>query len=179
MGRKIPFRTFKIDTFYELSNGRTFDRWVGVGVTPEIEFDYHGERIGGGPVRDSFDVSYNYVTPLMNQSPGISVGIQDVPNRTRDGRRFYLAATWRIAADNVGMGNVPFDVTLGVSQGERTLPFVGVSMPFTEALRGLAESNGSRIAVGVDLRLFKSAFAGRFVVRDRDVMVGANLSLKF
>lgn len=179
MGRKVPFRSFKIDTFYELSRARSFDRWVGIGISPEFEVAYRGERINGGEVRDSLDIAYNYVTPLTNQAPGISVGVQDVANRTRDGRRFYLAVTWRTAADNIGMGNVPFDVTLGLSQGDRTLPFVGVSMPFTENFRGLAESNGNRIATGFELRLFRNAFAGRLIIRDQDVMVGATLNLKF
>jgi hypothetical protein len=179
MGRKIPFGVFKLDTFFELSHSRSFDRWLGVGISPEIELAYHGERIDGGPVRDTIDISYNYVTPLTNQSPGISAGIQDVANRTRDGRQLYLAVTWRTAADNIGMGNVPFDVTLGIAQGDRTHPFVGVSMPFSESLRLLVESNGNRIASGVDLRLFNSAFAARLVIRDQDVMVGANLTLKF
>jgi hypothetical protein len=179
MGRKIPFGTFKIDTFLELSRARSFDRWIGVGVSPEIELAYHGERVNGGPVRDTLDVSYNYVTPLTNQSPGISAGIQDVANRTRDGRQVYVAVTWRTAADEIGMGNVPLDVTLGIAQGDRTHPFVGASMPLSESLRLLVESNGNRIASGIDLRLFKSALAGRLVIRDRDVMVGANLTLKF
>lgn len=179
MGRKIPFGEFKFDAFQELSRARSFDRWLGVGVSPEIELAYHGERINGGPVRDTLDFSYTYISPLTNQSPGISAGVQDVANRTRDGRRIYVAVTWRTAADNIGSGNVPMDVTLGVAQGSRTLPFVGVSLPFSDSLRLLVESNGNRIASGLDLRLFNSAVAARLVVRDQDVMVGANVTLRF
>ena len=179
MGRKIPFRSFKIDSFAELSRARTWDRFVGVGVTPEIEVDYHGERVGGGPIRDTFDFSYNYVSPLINQAPGISVGVQDVLNRTRDGRQVYLAVTWRQAADNIGMGNVPFEVTLGISQGRRLLPLVGVNLPLTESLRLLAEDNGMRIASGIEFRALNNALRLRLIVRDQDVMAGATLTLRF
>lgn len=179
MGRKIPFRSFKIDTFEELSRGRTWDRFIGVGVSPEIEVAYHGERIANGPARDTFDVSYNYVTPIINAAPGLSVGVQDVLNRTRDHRRYYVAATWRMAVDNVGNGNLPMDVTLGISQTYRLFPMVGVSIPFSENLRLLVEDNGARIASGFELRLFKNAFGARFIVRDQTVMVGANLTLRF
>lgn len=179
IGRKIPFRSIKVDSFAELSSARSLDHWIGVGVTPEFELSYHRERIADGPLRDTFDVAYNYVTPLINQAPGISAGVQDVLNQTRDGRRFYLAVTWRQAADNIGMGNVPFEVTLGISQGDRTLPFVGASLPLTESLRLLAESNGNRIASGLELRLFRNQFGARLIVRDQDVMLGANLTLRF
>ncbi|MFI5385297.1 MAG: hypothetical protein ACHQ50_04165 [Fimbriimonadales bacterium] len=179
LGRKITFDTFKIDGFAELSNLGTWDRFVGFGISPEFEVDYHGERIDSGPTRDTLDLSYNYVTPIMNQSPGISVGVQDALNRMRGGRRFYVAATWRQAVDTIGTGNLPLEATLGVSQGSRTLPLVGVSLPFSQDLRLLAEDDGVRIASGIEFRLFKNALGVRLIVRDQDVMVGANLTLRF
>ncbi|HVT10645.1 MAG TPA: hypothetical protein VHE55_00130 [Fimbriimonadaceae bacterium] len=179
MGRKIPFGEFKIDSFFELSNAKTWDRFVGIGVTKDFELDYYGERFANGPMRDTFNLSYNYLPPIMNESPGISVGVNDVLNRTAEGRRFYLAVTWRTAVDSIGSGNLPMDVTLGVSQGSTLLPFVGVSLPFGDPLRLLVEDDGFRIAAGVELKAFKNSFAARLLVRDQDVMLGANLTLRF
>lgn len=179
MGRKIAYRQVKFEGFTELSRARSLDRFIGVGVTPEIELDYHGERISDGPLRDTLDFSYNLVTSITNQSPGISLGVQDVMNRTRDHRRFYLSTTWRTAVDTIGPGNIPMDVTLGISQGKRTLPMVGVSIPFATNVRLLVEDDGVRIASGIEVRAFGNALGARFIVRDQDVMVGGSLTLRF
>lgn len=179
LGRKIPFHQIKFDTFAELSRARSLDRFVGIGVTPEIELDYHGERIDGGPLRDTFDASYNLVAPFTGLTPGISVGLQDGLNRTRNGRRAYLAVTFRNPVDNIGNGNLPLDVTLGISQGDRTRPFLGVSIPMSESLRLQVEHDGYRIASGLEYRLFEDAFGARLIVRDQDVMAGLNFRLKF
>jgi hypothetical protein len=179
LGRKIPFEMFKIDSFVELSHGRTWDRFLGVGLTPDIEIDYHGERRAGGPMRDTFDASYTYLTPIINQSPGISLGVQDGLNRTADGRRFYLALTFREAVDNIGNGNLPLEATIGVFMGPRTAGFVGVSIPFSDALRLLAEHDGTRISAGLEYRALKDTFGLRILTRDSEVMLGANLRLRF
>lgn len=179
LGRKIPFMNLKLDTFSELSRSRTWDRFIGFGVTPEIEADYHGERIDDGPMRDTLDLSYNYVAPIINQSPGISLGVQDLLNRTRNGRQFFVATNWRMAVDTIGKGNLPLDVTLGISQGSRALPLVGVSIPFAQDLRLLAEDDGVHIASGIEFRSSNNQFGARLIVRDQDVMVGANLTLRF
>jgi hypothetical protein len=179
VGKKIPFRTVKFDTFIELSGGHSWDRYIGVGVSPEIELAYHGERFAGNAATDTLDFSYNYVSPIMNASPGISVGVLDTLNRTRDGRKLYVAATWRLAVDNIGMGNLPLDATIGFSQGSRALPLVGVSIPVSEALRMLVESDGLRIAAGLEVRGFKNMVGARLFVREQTIMVGGNLTLKF
>jgi hypothetical protein len=178
-GKKVPYRTVKFDTFIELSGGRSWDRYIGVGVSPEIEIAYHGEKFSGSGERDTLDFSYNYVSPIINASPGISVGVLDVLNRTQDGRRLYIAATFRQAVDNVGMGNLPLEATIGLSQGRRMLPLVGVSVPLSDALRMLVESDGMRISAGSEVRLLNNKLGARLFVRERTVMVGANLTLKF
>src|SRR5579862_6276184 len=137
LGRKVLFDDFKFDSFIEMSSGRTWDRYVGFGLTRQIEIDYHGEKIDHGPMRDTFDFSYNYLAPIMNQSPGISVGIQDALNRTQNGRRAYIAATWRQSVDDIGHGNLPLEATLGYSQGSSGAGFVGVSIPLSEQVRFL------------------------------------------
>lgn len=179
IGRKLPYGEFKFDSFAELSNAKTWDRFIGVGITKDFEIDYHGERFANGPMRDTFNVSYNYLPPIINEAPGISVGVQDVLNRTAEGRRVYLAVTWRTAVDSIGSGNLPMDVTLGVSQGSTALPLVGISLPLGDPVRLLVEDDGFRIAAGFEFKAFKNAFAARLLVRDQDVMLGANLSLKF
>jgi len=179
LGRKIPFDDFKFDTFIDLSNGQTWDRFVGFGLTPDFEIDYHGERIDKGPMRDTLDFSYNYLTPVINQSPGISVGVQDALNRTAERRRFYVATTWRQAVDNIGNGNLPMEITLGVAQGLELKPFVGVSLPIAESVKLLVEHDGYKLATGIEFRASKSGFGARLIVRDQEMMVGANLILRF
>jgi hypothetical protein len=179
LGRKIPFQNVKFDSFTELSSADSWDRFIGIGISPEFELDYHGERFRGGKMQDTFDFSYNYVAPIMNQAPGISVGVEDMLNRTVEGRRVYLAATWRMSVDSIGRGNLPLDATIGVSQGSRALPFVGVSIPFAQDLRFLVEDDGTRIATGFEWRGFGNMVGAKLFVRDQAVMVGANLTLRF
>ncbi len=176
LGRKVTYRTMRLDSFAEIAHGRTIDYYLGLGVTPDIEFAIKGEKLPGGSLRSTFDISYNYIAPIVNQAPGISVGVQDVLNQTRDHVRVYAAITWRIGLDT---GNVPLETTLGVAQGRRLTPFVGVQLPFSDTFRLLAEHNGYRVAAGIEVRAFRNKFGARLLFRDEDTMLGANLTLRF
>ncbi len=176
IGRKIPFDSLKLDSFFDM---RSWDRFVGFGVTADFDIDYHGEQIDHGPMRDTFDFSYNYLAPIVDQSPGLSAGVQDLLNRTRNGRRFYVATTWRQASDTIGNGTLSLELTIGVAQGSRTLPFVGVAIPFAESLRLLTEHDGYRLASGIEVRALRGALAAKIIERDQDVLIGASLTLRF
>jgi len=179
LGRKIGFDEFTVDSFVELSNGDSLDRFVGIGITQDFELDYHGERIDDGPMRDTIDFSYNYLPPIIDQLPGISVGVEDVLNRTSEGRRYYLATTWESSADNIGSGNLPVELTLGIAQGVELKPFVGASLPLGTNANFLVEHDGYRLSTGFEFHAPKSGVAARVFVRDQEVLVGANLTLRF
>lgn len=176
LGSKVTFGSMRWETFAELSRARTWDRYLAVGITKEYEIAYHGERIDDGPMRDTFDFAYQYIAPITDTFPGISVGVQDVLNRTRDGRRAYFAATFRQSLEGL---SAPAEVTLGMAQGRHLQAFVGVAFPLHPNFRILAEDNGERIASGVEFLAFDGALGGRILVRDQDLMVGATLTVKF
>ncbi len=179
IGRKIPYRQVKVDFLSELSRSRSLERRIGVGITPELEVDYHGERLNGGTLRDTLDAQYNFIAPFTGTAPGISFGILDALNRTADGRRVYAVVTFRNAVDNIGNGNLPLDVSLGVSQGDRARAFVGVSLPLSDNLRAQVEHDGFRLSSAIEYRLFDNALGARIAVRETDVLVGANFTLRF
>jgi len=179
LGRKIPFGAVEIDSLFEISNGDTWDRYIGFGITPDFELDYHGERIDQGPMRDTFDLSYNYLPPITDQLPGISFGVEDALNRTVEGRRYYLVTTWRESAENVGGGGGPLELTLGIAQGSQLKPLIGASLPLGENAGLLVEDDGYYLSAGFELHAPKSGLAGRLIVRNQEVLVGANLSLRF
>jgi hypothetical protein len=123
-------------------------------------------------------VAYNYILPITDVSPGISVGLNDVLNRTRDGRSAYLAWTHRYG--NIGElnQNVPTEFTMGVSSQQSGPFFVGLTVPLAEHLRLLAEHNGKRLTAGVELRPIPNVGV-RFLFRPDENLAGLWVSAKF
>ncbi|MBC8066366.1 MAG: hypothetical protein H7Y17_16160 [Chlorobia bacterium] len=177
-GTKIKLNTIKAEGIWEQSRARSSRYYLGAGLTDAIDAQFTGERFEGERFRSSFDISYNYIPPIIGVGPGVSFGVQDVLNVTNDGRRYFIAITTRQGfADSVS-GSIPAEFTLGAYFGSVTAPFIGVMLPFTDYVRVLAEYNGRRINAGVEIRPTND-IALRAIFERKDLLIGAQVTIKF
>lgn len=177
-GSKITLNTIKFEGLLEQSRNRNSRYYIGTGLTDAIDAHITGEVFDGRRMRTSLDFSYNYIPPIIGIGPGISVGVQDAFNVTRDGRRFFLAITTKEGfADSVS-GLAPAEFTFGGYFGAVNAPFVGVALPFTDYVKFLAEFNGQRIHAGVEVKPTPQ-IGLRAIFERRDVLLGAQITLRF
>jgi hypothetical protein len=152
--------------------------WLGTGLLQSFELEGVLSEERPGTWAGTFDFAYNHAPPFTDISPGISVGVMDALNRTEEGRALYLAVTYRYG--NVGDLNqdVPTELTVGLWTRPQGLAFFGVSLPFSQQLRFLAEHDSDRLAGGIELR--PADGVGAKVVFEREgTAFGLILSLRF
>lgn len=177
-GSKIPFRTVVGEYVFEKSRSRTVEAYLGLGIGKSFDMELRSERIDEEEQIGTFDLGYNYIAPIRGFGPGLSVGVQDVANRSRDGRRAYFAATFLEGTPSTMIGDTPASLTVGYMGGSINAAFVGVMMPFTDTFRLLAEHNGRRITAGVEYR--PAPWVGlRLLFRERDTLLSASLTRHF
>ena len=154
IGRKIPFGTVRMEVGEWGNANPTFETYLATGIDQyfDLEFrtwDAYQERLKG-----TFDVSYNFIAPVADFTPGFSVGMLDLQNNTFEGRRAYFATTIRQTFSTPN-GDEPFDFTLGLTIGRKHAPFVGLNVPLISQVRLLAEHDGFRPAAAIEVRPIK------------------------
>lgn len=177
IGRKLRYKEFRIEGAFNPYKDGLFETYVGAGITTGFDLEIRSQRLRGEPGYTTADVSYNLLSPIADIAPGISVGVQDTLDVTRDGRFYYLAATIRKTYSTLD-GDVPGDVTLGIKQGRRLYPFLGLSIPFSQAFRFIAEHDGIRPAAGVELT-FARQVGLRFYFRGEQGFVSVRYTKQF
>ena len=169
--RKIPYRTFKYELRAEPRVQGEIEHYLGVGLTKFWELEVRSQNLGMPTAQTTFDLTYNYLAPLTNLTPGFAIGVQDILNKTSEGTRHFLAITFREGFQAIN-GEYPADLTIGVSMAQKRLyPIVGASIPFSEEVRLMAEHDGFRISAGFEIRPIKP-LALRFLVRERSSLFG-------
>lgn len=161
-GRKVPYRVVRFEVRFDTSNVRQFETSVDWGI--DTSFDTHlvyEDRDGQRRVV-SGNIGYNYVAPITGISPGISVGLLDVGNRSREGRRAYAAMTYRVGGADLFN---PVELSFGASFGIRPIGFIGLAFPFSEEVRFLAEHDGRKVSAGLEYKPTDS-LALRWLVED-------------
>lgn len=137
-------------------NGDRFDRGtLAFGVLQNLEVGATFERGLSNPDRFGFDLSYNYIRPIVDYTPGIAVGVLDVFNETSDGRAAYLALTMRMGNYDPGNQDVPTELNLGFWSRHGGTSFISFSLPFAEQFRLISEYEGREISAGFDFRPVK------------------------
>ena len=147
IGRKVPYGVLRYESRFDQSDLRQYHGFLDYGIDTNFDARLTYDDVNGARRVVSGDVSFNYITPITGISPGLSFGIMDVANRTQDGRRAYMATTYRIGGADLFN---PVELTYGVFYGKRPLGFVGIMFPFTEQIRFLAEDDGRRISTGLE-----------------------------
>ncbi|CAN5396106.1 hypothetical protein BH11ARM2_BH11ARM2_10700 [soil metagenome] len=177
IGRKLRYKEFRIEGAFEPYKNGLFESYLAGGITTGFDLEVRSQRLRGEPGFTAADLSYNILSPIADLAPGASVGVQDALDVTRDGRYFYLAITIRKTYTTLD-GDVPGDVTLGVKQGRYLYPFLGVSIPFSQAFRFIAEHDGIRPAAGIDLT-FARQVGLRFYFRGEQGFVSLRYTRQF
>jgi hypothetical protein len=175
--RKLPARAIAVEYRFDPTDGRASEQYIGFGLSPEFEMEIRNQRYGDRTAT-TFDLGFNLIPPFTGLAPGITLGAQDVLGRTEDGRRYFLAMTFREDYFGIG-GEAPGDATIGVMHYRgKVHPYVGVSIPFAPQLRLMAEHDGTRLAAGFELRPVRQVGI-RFIVREQNAMMGLMLNHRF
>lgn len=157
-GSKLLLRQARVEYMTELTRKRSDNRvMLGYGFTKEIEAEFVLDRIAPNPRLGTFNLGYTYLGPIIDTSPGVTIGVQDALNRTREGRMYYVAFTYRMGLDGRYNSGVPLELTVGGGFGERSGVFTGVVMPFTWQFRFMAEHDTVAITSGFEFRPVRGA----------------------
>lgn len=177
IGRSLLMGTFQISDLEGMNHGGVHDRYLAYSPLRGFEFGLRQRTRPKETDKLTFDVAYNIVAPVAGLSPGISVGMLDGLNQTIDGRRTYVAFTFRELLD-VGQKGSNGEATMGVQFGHINSGFVGVNIPFSDNFRLLVEHNGARISTGFEYAVDKSVRA-RIISQEGLFLMGLNLSRRF
>jgi len=137
-GKSDPARTY-----LEGGMGRAFE----VGLEGQRWRGSRGELLQAG-----VNLSYQYVVPVPDLIPGISVGVLDLFNHTHDRIGVYGAATWKFIPPLSLFAEDAAEVTLGLGLGRHEGLFFGAALPLGPPLRLLSEYDANRITAGIELR---------------------------
>ncbi len=129
--------------------------------------ELQGARTGFENRLELYGVQYSLYPEIPGYAPGISVGVSDVFDRSPQGRGYYLAISYGIAA----LGETPLDHDLRVHLGfgwEGTPGFfIGFDVPLTNQLFLRAEHTGERINAALAWRPSNQIELRGTVIRDR------------
>jgi hypothetical protein len=176
-GRKIEDRFFRLEGLWEQSSGRGFQQALGFGVGPSLDLQVRHENFIRRQNDTAFDLSFNFIAAVKGFTPGISVGVLDGADETREGRRGYLAITFLQDTSDDVLSTLDGEITLGFMGGARWNPFVGLKMPVSRYLTLIAEHDGRRISTGVRFAVTKG-LDFTYITRGQQSLFGVALSAK-
>lgn len=149
---KIPYGTAKLEHMFDGAEPRHSRTALGVGVNQSIDAEITFEEQSDRDKVFSFDISYNLLPAIAGFSPGVSVGVRDGTGKTEEGRYFYGVVTYKMPTSDDFMSDLVAEATLGIAYGDRKTAFVGANVPFSRALRLLAEFDTREVSGGLEYR---------------------------
>ncbi len=161
---KLTYGSYRLEHLFDQSGSGHSQEYLGYGIG--VSFDMavtSGDLTGLDDL--SFDFAFHVLDPIVDFAPGFSVGVVDALDRTHDGRRAYVATTYRSGLDGPFNAFTPAEATLGMFFGSRNAMFTGVQLPFSDALRLLVEHDANRLSAGIEVRPFKG-WSVRWVQRE-------------
>jgi hypothetical protein len=177
IGKSLAMGTVYFSDLEGMNQGGVHDRYFAFAPLIGLEFGVRQRVRPSESGHTTLDFAYNFVAPVASLSPGISVGMLDALNETIDGRRTYIALTFRELLD-VGEKGANAETTIGVQFGQINSGFVGVTLPLSSNFKFLVEHNGARVSTGFELAIDKSVRA-RAITQDGLFLFGLNLSRRF
>lgn len=156
MGKKIPRNAAKLEFLSQPSRDSVMG-WIGYGVNESIEIEFYGESFDSNKITPGLNLSYNYLSPITDLAPGISFGVLDVTDQTREERGVYAAITFYFGNDGELNQNEPTIFTLGGWSRNGGSFFFNAAFPFSEQFRLIGENDGDRLAAGLEFEPFEGA----------------------
>lgn len=165
---KLQYGTYRLEHLFDQRGSGHTQQYAGFGIGMSFDMALTSGDLGGGHDA-SVDFAFHVLDPIVNFAPGVSVGVVDALDKTQDGRRGYVATTYRSGLDGAFNAFNPAEATLGVFFGSKNAWFAGAQLPFSDALRLLVEHDSYRLSAGVEIRPIKG-WSLRWVQReDRQV----------
>lgn len=177
VARTIGYRAVRYESLYGVNEIGTREQFLAVSPIRFVEIEFRNRQRLGENGRLTFDVSRNLTPAISGTAPGLSVGILDALNETLDGRRGYIALTFKELLEVSDTGE-PGEVTIGFQSGSKDSAFLGISLPLSARTRFLTEHNGFRLTAGLESEVLKG-FRARTFVQDRTLLMGLSYSIKF
>lgn len=178
MGDRYSNRDVRVES---LLDGKSLDMrysFIGFGFGNAFDAEVTFMKgVDGASDEGMVDLSYNYLPAIPDLGIGVSVGVQDVMNRG-GGRSLYVAISNRTNNYEEFNANTPSELTLGFGTGRYKGLFAGVRLPATDFLRFLVEYDSVRMTAGLELQPVRG-FLVRWIVRDRESLVGATFTKRF
>lgn len=129
--------------------------------------EVQGARTGFERRLEVYGLQYTVYPEIPGYAPGVAFGVSDVFDRTAQGRGYYLAISYGIAA----LGRTPLDhdlrVHLGFGWAGAPRFFVGFDVPLTNQLFLQAEHTGEFINAGLAWRPTNQVELRGSIVRER------------
>lgn len=175
---KLLHRQARIEFMGEWSKANRHDAFLGVGVTKDIEVEFQLNRFDHRASLGTFSFSYLFTPAIVDTAPGLALGVQDAMDRTREGRMYYVAFTYRSGLDGDFNSKTPLELTMGAGFGRRHGMFAGVMLPFTWSFRGFAEHDLRRFTCGFEYQPLHG-LGVRAVWRESETLFGVRFTKRF
>ncbi|MDI9636931.1 hypothetical protein QM565_14345 [Geitlerinema splendidum] len=152
--------------------------WAGLGLSDFWEVSVTGENLDSSSLILSGNLSYHYLIPIVDVSPGIALGVIDVADETEDRRAFYAAFTFHFG--NIGTLNqdVPTEFTLGMWSRKEGFMFFGAKLPVTSQFKLVAEHDANRFNSGIEFSPISEA-TFKYYFRAGSPMFGLTVQKRF
>lgn len=177
IARTIGFKNVRYDIFsYPNTVGNT-DQFLAFSPVRNWEIELRQQRRGLLGTRETFDFQRNLLPPFVGTSPGISVGVLDVVNQSFEGRRGFIALTFKELLE-VSESGEPGEVTLGYQFGSRTSGYVGATLSISPRTRLFFEHNSIQLIAGADSEILPKVRA-RVFTTDKVLGFSINYVVRF
>lgn len=173
---KIPARSVRLEFMQGLNNRAVVRESLLYAVDETFEIEARRFR-SQGREDTTFDVYATIISPFKGYAPGIAVGVRDILGETNDGRRGWVAVTFR-EAFQVGELERGADITIGGFIGTRGSALLALSIPLGPDLRFLAENDGIRLTAGVQYSPIRNLDL-RIYAEDQTTLGSFRYSLRF
>ncbi len=129
---------------------------IGAGITWGWEVNGIWEKSKSQSKTVSLNIQHSIVQPYPDLFPGISVGILDILNETKEGRSFYVAGTWQTNIYTDWATDERGSITVGAGTKRFRGAFVSLYLPLYRRLSLLGEHDSRNLLVGFELIPFQS-----------------------
>lgn len=174
-GKKLPLNSVRPELLWTADRPSRLQGFLGVSLTESIDAELLTDKEGADPAVASLTLSYNFVVPVVDLTPGISFGVVDAFDRTEFGRGGFLALTWRLGLIGDLVQETPAEFTIGAVTNRGA--FVGLMLPLAQQIRLVAEHDGLRPTAGLELRPTRGVNV-RWLFRERSTLFGLSAQVR-